>query len=84
MFWNIDEHIMNNEYENKEIYIIQYPNVKELYYSQGEIKSIDNYNIKHSVSTYKFSSGSTILIQSKYKFKIIGVYKKRCIKGKII
>ena len=48
---------MNNEYDqNKDIYIIQYPDGKELCFAQGKIQLIDIYNIKDSVSTHHISS----------------------------
>ena len=85
-FFEIDECIMNNDngYVNEDIYIVQYPDGNELCFAQGQIQLIDNYNIKHSVSTHSGSSGSPILIQSNDKFKIIGIHKQGSKKGKVI
>ena len=52
---------MNNNSESKylkeDINIFQYTN-GGLYFAQGEIKYIEDYKIKHLVSTYHSSSGS--------------------------
>ena len=83
-FFEIDNYIMNNNdnYLKKDIYIVQYPEGKDLSFAQGEIKSIESELIKHSVSTLPGSSGSPILIQNNNKFKIIGLHKQGGNKGK--
>ena len=76
-FFTIDNYIMNNNSESnylkKDICIFQYPDGGELSFDKGEIKSIDDYKIKHLVSTNPGSSGSPILLLT--NFKIIGIHK---------
>ena len=68
---------MNNNFEstylNEDICIFQYPNGEELSFAHGQIKSINNYHIRHLVSTEPGSSGSPILLLN--NFKIIGIYQ---------
>ena len=77
----------NNIYKDKVIYIIHYEKGKELKYSAGPIKNIDNNNIFHCCSTEYGSSGAPIL--NLISFKVIGIhngYEKRlcCNIGKLI
>ena len=76
-YFEIDNYIMNNEsqnnYKNQDICIVQYPDGGDLSFAQGGINSLDNYKIKHLVSTRHGSSGSPILLQN--NFKIIGIHK---------
>jgi len=74
-FFEIDELIIENknEYLEKEICIVQYPNGGELSFDQGTIKSFKNNKIEHFVSTDSGSSGSPILLKD--SFKIIGIHK---------
>ena len=78
-FFKIDDYIMNNDsksnYLKQDICIVQHPNGEELSFDKGEIKSIDGYEIEHSVSTDYGSSGSPILLL--YNLKIIGIHKAR-------
>ena len=67
-----------SKYLNQDICIIQYPNGGELSYAQGQIKSINNYHIRHLVSTESGSSGSPILILN--NLKIIVFIKQEIIK----
>jgi len=65
----------NKEYEDKTIYIIQYPN-GELSVSYGVFLKIyenENYNFNHNCSTQKGSSGSPILTLNN---KVFGIHKK--------
>ena len=73
---------MKNGYLNEDVYVVQYPDGKELCFAQGQIQLINDYNIKHSVSTHPGSSGSPILIQSNDEFKIIGIHKQGNKNGK--
>ena len=62
------------EFENKEIYIPQYPGGEELSHSEGKIKSINNYEFSHLASTQKGSSGSPIFIKG--STTVIGIHNK--------
>ena len=76
-FFTIDNYIMSNnsesKYLNEDICIFQYPNGEELSFAQGQIKSINDYEIKHLVSTEPGSSVSPILLLN--DFKIIGIHQ---------
>lgn len=76
-YLDIDENIFEDNYEityqNKPIYILQYPNGRESSHSLGLVNSIIGTNIQHSCSTDFGSSGSPILNLS--NFKVIGVHK---------
>ena len=64
---------LNNIYKNETIYILHYPEGKEIEYSLDTIKKInDNNKIEHHCSTNYGSSGGPIILL-KY-FKIIGVH----------
>ena len=62
------------EYENKKIYIPQYPGGGELSNSKGIIKSINDYEFSHLASTKAGSSGSPIFIEG--TIKVIGIHKQ--------
>ena len=55
-FFTIDNYIMDNNseftYLKEDIIFFQYPNGGDLSFDKGEIKSINNFQIKHLVSTY--------------------------------
>ena len=76
-FFTFDNYIMINDseskYLNEDICIFQYPNGEELSFAQGEIKNIDDYEIKHLVSTEPGSSGSPILLLN--DLTIIGIHQ---------
>ena len=63
-----------NELIGKEIFVIQYPGVEDLSFSEGKIKGINEfYEFAHLASTDEGSSGSPIcLINSK---KVLGIHK---------
>ena len=73
----IDEQIFDDNlqeiYEKKTVYIIQYPQGNINKFSHGIIKGIENYDIEHLCQTLSGSSGSPILILSTNK--VIGVHK---------
>ena len=61
-------------YINKSIYILHYPDGKNVNVSYGLINNIDKYNINHNCSIDICSSGSPILnLKSK---KVIGIHNK--------
>ena len=66
-----------NQYKNQDIYIVQFPEGRELSFSQGEIQSIQNERIEHLVSIRKGSSGSPILVLNNQEFKVIGIHKNK-------
>ena len=81
-FLDIDEDIVTEEkqdnnisYGNENIYILQYPIGEKASYSVGRIKDILGFNINYYCNTNFGSSGSPILLLS--KFKVIGVHKQR-------
>jgi len=80
-FLELDENIFKEKesaiYEDKSIYLLQYPGGEAAAVSYGLIKAFDNFNIMHSCSTEKGSSGSPILnLQNN---KVIGVHKEASI-----
>jgi len=62
------------DYINKDIYIVQYPEGKNLSYSQGKIKTIDDYELIYDASTKSGSSGSPILLKN--TTEVIGIHKQ--------
>ena len=62
------------DYKDKYIYIVQYPEGKNLSYSQGKIKTIDNYELSYDASTKSGSSGSPILLKN--TTEVIGIHKQ--------
>ena len=64
-------------YENKSIYVIQYPSGKNSVVSYGILTELDKYEIKHICSTGKGSSGSPILNLDNNK--VIGIHKESSI-----
>ena len=65
--------IQNIIYENNSLYVLQYPNMDKASVSYGILNSIQDYNINHTCSTEKGSSGSPILNLSNNK--LIGIHK---------
>ena len=64
----------NINYQNKDIYIIQYPGGDKLGLSEGKIIRINNYNeLVHDASTQSGSSGSPIFLKD--KTEVIGIHK---------
>ena len=67
-----------NEFKDKKIYILQYPE-GELKYSYGEIKYINNYKFHYNVCTSYGSSGSPIFLKD--TTRVIGIHKQGAIDG---
>ena len=63
-----------NTYKGHEIIILQFPQGKELSFSLGTIKHIDNDHIFHNSSTKFGSSGSPIIIPKNNEYKVIGIH----------
>lgn len=61
-------------YQNKSLYVLQYPHGEEASVSYGLLTSIDKAEIKHKCSTEKGSSGSPIL--NLKTNKVIGMHKE--------
>ena len=81
----IDENVFKEEsnifYNNKSIYIIQYPNCDKASVSYGIMNNIMDYNINHYCCTESGSSGSPIM--NLLNNKIIGIHKEASMKFKI-
>ena len=63
-YFKIDPKLFKNDKNNlkdNDIFILQYPNDKDLSFSYGKISSIEGNNIKHTASTCSGSSGSPII-----------------------
>ena len=63
----------NNNYTDKEIYIPQFPQGKNLSYSQGKIIIHKDFEIFYDASTKDGSSGSPILLKN--STEVIGIHK---------
>ena len=71
---NEDVSFENKEnYENLNIYVLQYSNEGECSVSYGRIDNINEYEIEHKCSTTIGSSGSPIMLLD--NFKVIGIHK---------
>ena len=75
-YLELDDNIFKNEskafYENKSIYLLQYPG-NNIMVSYGILTTINNYDIIHKCCTEKGSSGSPILNLNTNK--VIGIHK---------
>ena len=65
---------INKDLINKEIYIPQYAEGKELKKAEGKIKYIDNYEFSHLASTVYGASGSPIFLEN--DTLVIGIHKE--------
>ena len=77
-YLELDDNLFNNNseiiYEDKSIYILQYPNGKNACVSYGVLNNISEYNIMHKCCTDNGSSGSPIL--NLETNKVIGIHTK--------
>jgi len=67
------------DYKQESIYVLQYPNDKNVDFSMGVIKDIEldnNYTIEHLSDTQAGSSGSPILKVLNYK--VVGIHRGYC------
>ena len=64
----------NIDYKNKDIYIVQFPEGKNLSYSVGKIKDRNDFEIIYDASTKSGSSGSPILLKN--TTEVIGIHKQ--------
>ena len=84
-FMEIDDIVFKEEsnilYNNKSIYIIQYPNCDKASVSYGIMTNIIDYDINHFCCTERGSSGSPIM--NLLNNKIIGIHKEASMKFKI-
>ena len=71
---NLFRHNNNILYENKSLYVLQYPHGNNAAVSFGLLIFLDKYEIKHTCSTEKGSSGSPIL--NLETNKVIGIHKE--------
>ena len=67
-----DPNYINNIYLNKSIYLINYPEDKEIVVSYGQCSKLNNSEIIHYCSTKEGSSGSPILLINNQK--LIGIH----------
>ena len=74
--------INNLDYKNKEIYIVQFPEGKNLSHSDGKIKDIIDFELIYDASTKSGSSGSPILLKN--TTELIGKHKQGSNKKKKI
>ena len=63
------------QYKNKDIFILQHPEGKDLECGMGKIINIIGNQFEHSVDTDKGSSGSPIILIS--NSRVVGIHKKR-------
>ena len=63
-----------DNYSNEDICLMQYPKGGPLTLKTGHLKKIDEEEIQHSVTTFKGSSGSPIILLLR-DYKIIGIHK---------
>ena len=77
-YLELDDNLFNDNseiiYEDKSIYILQYPNGKKACVSYGVLNDINEYNIMHRCCTDNGSSGSPIL--NLETNKVIGIHTK--------
>jgi len=66
---------------NKKIFIVQFPEGKDLSHSNGDITNINKYELTHKASTEPGSSGSPIFLAQ--TTKVIGIHKSGDEKNKI-
>lgn len=76
---NKDKEIIELIYRSKSIYILHYPESKNMQVSFGLINNIEKNIINHYCTTYMGSSGSPIL--SLESFKVIGIHNAYGSKG---
>lgn len=74
-FLSPEETFIKNQLNGKQIYIPQYPSAGRLKNARGIIKSINEDEFIHLVSTESGSSGSPIFLKD--SLKIIGIHKAR-------
>ena len=74
-FFNVVEDLNEDNYKNKLIFILQYPNGEESSHSIGAISDIFKNRIIHFCATDTGSSGSPILSLS--NSKVIGVHRRK-------
>ena len=70
-----NENLMNKNYKKKTIYLIHYPEGKNVKYSLGVIRNIaeDGFNIRHLCNSQNGSSGGPLICL--INFKIMGIHK---------
>jgi surface protein len=63
----------NDFLKDKDIFVLQYPNGKDMSFSFGKIKKIEKKKIAHNASTNKGSSGSPIIRRSQDNY-VVGMH----------
>ena len=75
-YFNIDPDIIENSieiYEKQDVFMLQFPDGKDLSFSNGKILSASDNILTHTCSTHKGSSGSPI-ISRKSNYSVIGLH----------
>ena len=75
-YFNIDPNIIENDikiYEKQDIFMLHYPDGKDLSFSNGKILSVTNNILSHNCSTHKGSSGSPIISRNS-NCSVIGLH----------
>ena len=71
-YLEIDDDIFTYDYKDEFIYCLQFPEGEELKKDSGNIIKLENGLIEHSISTFKGSSGSPLLLAN---HKIVGIHR---------
>ena len=72
-FLNVDDNIFDSDYTNEPIYNLGFPLGKQLNFSTGNVKKIQNKTICYNLSTLQGSSGSPILLERNHR--VIGIHR---------
>jgi len=71
-FLEIDDYIIGKDYQNENIYCIEYPLGQIAKLSEGKIIKRSNWHIVHNLATRQGSSGSPLVLKNSHK--VIGIH----------
>ena len=71
-FLEIDDYIIGKDYQNENIYCIEYPLGQIAKLSEGKIIKRSNWHIVHNLATRQGSSGSPLVLKDSHK--VIGIH----------